>query len=99
MEQQRSGIPSLDSRRELSLELVYATEAGALACAGFLGKGDPDGVSDAAGRAMRAALEHSGLTSTAGLNPPQPHHPPPGMAHQRGRRRVETGSTQWDGAH
>ena len=56
MEQQRSGVPSLDAQRELSFELVHATEAAALACAGFLGKGNPDGVSDAAGHAMRAAL-------------------------------------------
>src|SRR5207248_2230031 len=57
MEQQRSGIPSFEARAELSMELLHATEAAALACAGLLGKGDPDRVSDAAGHAVRGALD------------------------------------------
>src|SRR4029077_2813602 len=69
MEQQRSGIPSFQARGELSLELVHATEAAALACAGFLGKGDPERVSRAAAAAMRAAIERSSLTGTIALSP------------------------------
>src|SRR5260370_8406013 len=64
--------PSLSyvgARRELALELVHATEAAALTCAAFLGKGDPEHVSQAAGDAMRAALEKSGLTGTVVLSP------------------------------
>jgi fructose-1,6-bisphosphatase/sedoheptulose 1,7-bisphosphatase-like protein len=41
VEQQRRGIPSFQARGELSLELVHATEAAALACARLLGKCDP----------------------------------------------------------
>ena len=66
MEQQRSGIPSYQARGELSFELVQATEAAALACAGLLGKGDPEGVSNAAGEAMRRALDRSDMTGTVG---------------------------------
>jgi fructose-1,6-bisphosphatase II len=69
MEQHRSGIPSSAARRELSLELVHATEAAALATAIFLGKGDAEGVSNAAGEAMREALERSGITGTVVLSP------------------------------
>src|SRR3989440_3468873 len=98
MEQQRSGIPSLDSQRELSLELVSATEAAALACAGFLGKGDPDRVSDAAGQAMRAALEHSGLTSTVVLSPRHQAHLPHGLVIDGGGRKVDLGVYPVEGA-
>ena len=62
MEQQRRGIPSFEARGELSLELVHATEAAALACARLLGKGDPDRVSEVAGESMRRVLEESGLS-------------------------------------
>src|SRR2546426_11957949 len=69
MEQQRSGIPSFEARGEVSFELVHATEAAALACAGFLGKGDAEGVSDAAGEAMRRALDRSDIAGTVVLSP------------------------------
>jgi fructose-1,6-bisphosphatase II len=61
VEQQRRGIPSFQARSELSLELVHATEAAALACARLLGKGDPDRVSEIAGETMRRLLEDSGF--------------------------------------
>ena len=69
MEQQRGAIPSFQARGELSLELVHATEAAALACARLLGKGDPDRVSEVAGEAMRRVLEDSGLSGTVVLGP------------------------------
>ena len=69
MEQQIRGIPSFQARGELSLELVHATEAAALACARLLGKGDPDRVSEIAGEAMRHVLEDSGLGGTIQLGP------------------------------
>ncbi len=69
MEQQKRGIPSFQARGELSLELVHATEAAALACARLLGKGDPDRVSEIAGDAMRRVLEDSGLGGTIVLGP------------------------------
>ena len=69
MEQQRSGIPGFAARGELSLELVYATEAAALATAVLLGRGDAEGVSNAAGEAMRQALEHTGIKGTVVLSP------------------------------
>jgi len=98
MEQQRSGIPSLDAQRELSFELVHATEAAALACAGFLGKGDPDGVSDAAGHAMRGALEQSGLTATVVLSPRHQAHLPHGLVITGGWRKVDLGVYPVEGA-
>jgi len=98
MEQQRSGIPSLDAQRELSFELVHATEAAALACAGFLGKGDPDGVSDAAGHAMRGALEQSGLTATVVLSPRHQAHLPHGLVITGGGRKVDLGVYPVEGA-
>ena len=97
MEQQRSGIPSLDAQRELSFELLHATEAAALACAGFLGKGNPDGVSDAAGHAMRAALEQSGLTATVVLSPRHQAHLPHGLVITGGRE-VDLGVYPVEGA-
>src|SRR3989440_13088517 len=98
MEQQRSGIPSLDAQRELSLDLVHATEAAALACAGYLGKGDPDGVSDAAGHAMREALERSGLTATVVLSPRHQAHLPIGLAIAGGGRKGDPGVYPGGGA-
>jgi len=49
-------IPSLDDDRILALELVRATEAGAIAAARFLGRGDDDEVDGAATDAMRPVL-------------------------------------------
>ncbi len=69
MEQQTRGVPSFQAHGELSLELVHATEAAALACARLLGKGDPDRVSEIAGEAMRRVLEDSGLGGTIQLGP------------------------------
>jgi fructose-1,6-bisphosphatase II len=69
VEQQSRGIPSFQARRELSLELVHATEATALACARLLGKGDPDRVSEIAGETMRRLLEDSGLGGRIVLGP------------------------------
>jgi fructose-1,6-bisphosphatase II len=69
VDQQRGAIPSFQARSELSLELVHATEAAALACARLLGKGDPDRVSEVAGEAMRRALEEAGLSGNVVLGP------------------------------
>jgi len=69
VEQQRRGIPSFQARRELSLELVHATEAAALACARLLGKGDPDRVSEIACEAMKRVLEEAGLGGRIVLGP------------------------------
>lgn len=69
MEQQRSGIPSFEARAELSLELVHATEAAALAAARLLGKGDPDRVIESAGEAMRRALESSFVSGNVARSP------------------------------
>ncbi|HEV2029488.1 MAG TPA: fructose-bisphosphatase class II [Candidatus Dormibacteraeota bacterium] len=69
MDQQRGAIPSFEARGELSLELVHATEAAALACARLLGKGDPDRVSEVAGDAMKRALEDAGLSGNVVLGP------------------------------
>ena len=91
MEQQRSGIPSFQARGELSLELVHATEAAALACAGLLGKGDAERVSEAAGEAMRAALEHSALTGTVVLCPRPQANLSAGAVIAGGERQVDLG--------
>jgi fructose-1,6-bisphosphatase/sedoheptulose 1,7-bisphosphatase-like protein len=98
MEQQRSGIPSFEARGELSLELVHATEAAALACARHLGKGDPDRVSELAADAMRTALEHSALTGTVVLSPRHQTHLPPGTVISGGGRRVDLGFYPVEGA-
>src|SRR5437660_1955322 len=105
MEQQRSGPsgPTAHARidgeeGELSLDLVHATEAAALACAGYLGKGDPDGVSDAAGHAMREALERSGLTATVVLSPRHQAHLPHGLVVSGGGRKVDLGVYPVEGA-
>src|SRR5436190_22265463 len=98
MEQQRSGIPSFEARAELSMELLHATEAAALACAGLLGKGDPDRVSDAAGHAMRGALERSGLTGTVALSPRHQAHLPLALVIEGGERKVDLGVYPVEGA-
>ncbi|HYU62677.1 MAG TPA: fructose-bisphosphatase class II [Verrucomicrobiae bacterium] len=98
MEQHRSGIPSFEARGELSLELVSATEAAALACAGLLGKGDAEAVSDAAGHAMREALERSSLTGTVVLSPRPQAHLPVGLVINGGDRKVDLGVYPVEGA-
>jgi fructose-1,6-bisphosphatase II len=98
MEQQKSGIPSFQARGELSLELVHATEAAALACAPLLGRADPDGVSDAAGHAMRQALEQLAITSTVVLSPRQQTHLPIGVSVSSGERRIDLGVYPVEGA-
>lgn len=98
MEQQRSGIPSFEARGELSMELVHATEAAALACVGFLGKGDPDRVSRSAAEAMRAALERSSLTGTIALSPRHQTHLPQGLVIGDGDRKVDLGAYALEGA-
>src|SRR5919201_6956978 len=98
MEQQRSGIPSFAARSELSLELVHVTEAAALAAAGFLGKGDAERVSEAAGDAMRHALERSGITGTVVLSPRPQTHLPHGAVIGGGERKVDLGVYPVEGA-
>ena len=98
MEQQKSGIPSFQARGELSLELVHATEASALVSAGFLGKGDPDRVSDAAGEAMRNALERLDLTGTVVLSPRHQGHMPHGTVIGSGGGKVDVGVYPVEGA-
>ena len=93
--------PSLSyvgARRELALELVHATEAAALTCAAFLGKGDPEHVSQAAGDAMRAALEKSGLTGTVVLSPRHQTFLPAGTVIGGGDLRVDLGIHAIEGA-
>ncbi|HEX2647537.1 MAG TPA: fructose-bisphosphatase class II, partial [Candidatus Dormibacteraeota bacterium] len=98
MEQQRSGIPSFAARGELSLDLVQATEATAILCAGFLGKGDPDNVTDAAGEAMRAAIERLDLSGNVVLSPRQQTHLPLGAMIGHGDRKVDLGVYPVEGA-
>lgn len=98
MEQHRSGIPSFEARGELSLELVHASEAAALATAIFLGKGDPDRVSEVAVDAMREALEHSGLSGTVVLSPRHQSQMPPGMVIGSGETKVDLGLYALEGA-
>src|SRR5260370_21166550 len=98
MEQKRSGIPSVEARGELSLELVHATEAAALACAGFLGKGDPDRASRSAAEAMRAAVERSSLTGTLALSPRHQTDLPRGLVIGDGDRKVDLGAYALEGA-
>jgi fructose-1,6-bisphosphatase II len=98
MEQQRSGIPSFAARDELSLELVHATEAAALAAAAFLGKGDAERVSEAAGEAMRRALERSAVTGTVVLSPRPQVHLPHGTVVGGGERHVDLGVYPVEGA-
>ncbi|HEY1419594.1 MAG TPA: fructose-bisphosphatase class II [Candidatus Dormibacteraeota bacterium] len=98
MGQQRSGIPSFEARGELSLELVHATEAAALASARLLGKGDPDRVAEAASDAMRLALEASDLTGTIVLSLPHQTLLPQGMVIKGGPRHVDLGLFPVEGA-
>jgi len=86
------------ARRELALELVHATEAAALACAAFLGKGDPEQVSEAAGDAVRGALEKSGLTGTVVLSPRHQTFLPAGTVIGGGDLRVDLGIHAIEGA-
>src|SRR6202171_4346581 len=98
MEQQRETLRSFHARGELSLELVHATEAAALACARLLGKGDPDRVSEVAGEAMRRVLEEAGLSVTVMLGP----RSDPNLAHGTllagGDRSVDLGLFPVEGA-
>lgn len=98
MEQQRSGIPSFEARAELSLELVHATEAVALAVASSLGKGDPEGVSERAGEAMRHAIETSGITGSVVLSPRHQTDIPSGATIGHGDRKVDLGLYTLEGA-
>lgn len=91
MEQQRSGIPSFQARGEVSLELVHATEAAALACAGLLGKGDPERVTEAATEAMRAALQQTPLSAAVVLSPRPLPNLAPGTVIGSGELRVDLG--------
>ena len=92
MEQQKRGIPSFQTRQELALELVHATEAAALACARMLGKGDPDRVSEIAGEAMRRVLEDSGLSGTVMLGPRSDPNLAHGTSLSGGERMVDFGA-------
>lgn len=101
MEQHRSGTPPFSftrGRAELSLELVHATEAAALACAGLLGKGEPERVSEAAVTAIKAAIEQSGLTGTVALSPRHQTNLPHGLVMGSGDRKVDLGIYALEGA-
>ena len=101
MEQHRSGIPPssfTQGRAELSLELVHATEAAALACAGLLGKGEPERVGEVAVTAIKAALEQSGLTGTVVLSPRHQTNLPIGLVMGSGDRKVDLGIYALEGA-
>src|SRR6202171_771558 len=98
MEQQRETLRSFHARGELSLELVHATEAAALACARLLGKGDPDRVSEVAGEAMRRALEESGLSGSVVLGPRDEHNLGYGSTLGGGDRIVDFGLFPVEGA-
>ena len=88
----------IDVRRELSLELVHATEAAALAAARLLGKGDPDRAAEVASEAMRQSLEASGLTATVVLSPRHQTHFPRGTVIKGGERQVDIGPFPIEGA-
>jgi fructose-1,6-bisphosphatase II len=98
MEQQKSGTPSTRTRGDLSLELLHATEAAALASALFLGKGDAEGVSNAAGEAMRQALAASGIKGTVVLSPRHNAALPQGSTIGDGERAVDLGVYPVEGA-
>lgn len=98
MEKQAGAISSSASRGELSLELVRATEAAALACARFLGKGDPDRVLEAAGDAMRRALEASGLSGPVVVSPRHQTYFQRGAVIAGGGRHVDFGVFPIEGA-
>lgn len=86
------------ARRELALELVHATEAAALTCASFLGRGDPERVTEAAVDAVRAVLEKSGLTGTVVLSPRHQTFLPAGTVIGGGDQRVDLGVHAVEGA-
>src|SRR6267378_3163182 len=98
MEQQRGAVPSFMARGELSLDLVHATEAAALACARLLGKGDPDRVSEVAADAMRRVLEETGPSGTVVLGPRNDAYLSHGTALSGGERRVDYGLFPVEGA-
>jgi fructose-1,6-bisphosphatase II len=98
VEQQKRGIPSFQTRQELALELVHATEAAALACARMLGKGDPDRVSEIAGEAMRRVLEDSSLSGTVVLGPRSDPNLAHGTSLSGGERMVDFGLFPVEGA-
>jgi fructose-1,6-bisphosphatase II len=98
MEQHKSGIPSFQLRGDLSVELVHATEAAALACSVFLGKGDAEGVSAAAGVAMREALSSSAIKGTVVLSPRHVAALAPGTTIGDGERAVDIGIYPVEGA-
>ena len=98
MEQHRRGIPSFQARGELSLELVHATEAAALACARLLGKGDPERVSEVAGESMRRVLEESGLSGRIVLGPRNDPNLAAGTALAGGERSLDFGLFPVEGA-
>ena len=98
MEQQRGAVPSFMARGELSLELVHATEAAALACARLLGKGDPDRVSEVAGEAMRRVLEESGISGPVVLGPRDDANLAFGTSLAAGERIVDLGLFPVEGA-
>jgi fructose-1,6-bisphosphatase II len=98
MEQQRETLPSIHARGELSLELVHATEAAALACARLLGNGDPDRVTEIAGEAMRRVLEASGLSGTVVLGPRDDHYLAYGTSLAAGERILDFGLFPVEGA-
>ena len=98
MEHQRGAIPSFLARGELSLELVHATEASALASARLLGKGDPDRVSEVAGEAMRRVLEESGISGTVVLGPRDDPNLAYGTSLAVGERLVDLGLFPVEGA-
>jgi fructose-1,6-bisphosphatase II len=98
MEHQKSGSPSTRTRGELSLELLQATEAAALASALFLGKGDAERVSNAAGEAMRSALSTSGIKGTVVLSPRHHAALAQGSTIGDGERTVDLGVYPVEGA-
>ena len=86
------------ARDELSLGLVHATEASALACSAQLGKGDPSGVTEMAGNAMRVALERSGLAGTVVLSQRHQTAFPAGAVIAGGDQKVDLGVYPVEGA-
>lgn len=86
------------SAEELALQLVHATEAAALASAGFLGKGDAEAVSEAAGEAMRRALDRSAIAGTVVVSPRPQAHLPHGATVGAGDWKVDLGVYPVEGA-
>jgi fructose-1,6-bisphosphatase II len=89
---------SLGVRHELGLELIHATEAAAIASARLLGKGDEERVHEAAGEAMRKALEESGLAGTVVLGPPNDPYMTPGTELPGGEGHFDFGLFPVEGA-